>query len=59
MILVALSLAPLAAVAPLREGAVVLTAGWGVFRLRERARAAVRLAGAAAIVAGIVLLAVT
>jgi drug/metabolite transporter (DMT)-like permease len=58
LILQALSLAPLAAVGPLREGAIVLTAGWGVLRLRERARAGLRLTGAAAITLGVMLVAV-
>jgi uncharacterized membrane protein len=56
--LVALTLAPVAIVAPLRESAIVLVTAWGVIRLRERERAAPRLAGALVIVAGIVLLAI-
>lgn len=35
LILVALSVAPLTVVAPLRESAVVLASGWGALRLRE------------------------
>jgi drug/metabolite transporter (DMT)-like permease len=58
LILQALSLAPLAAVGPLREAAIVLTAGWGVLRLGERTRARSRLAGALAIAAGVVMVAV-
>jgi len=58
LILQALSLAPLAAVGPLREAAIVLTAGWGVLRLGERTRAGSRLAGALAIAAGVVMVAV-
>lgn len=60
-VLVALSLAPLSAVAPLRESAAVLASGWGAFRLGEaahRREALSRLAGAAAIVVGAVLLAI-
>jgi hypothetical protein len=37
----------------------VLAAGWGVLRLGEREGAGLRLSGAAAIAAGVVLLAVT
>jgi drug/metabolite transporter (DMT)-like permease len=54
--LVALTLAPVAIVAPLRESAIVLVTAWGVWRLKEREGLALRIAGAAAIVAGIVLL---
>jgi multidrug transporter EmrE-like cation transporter len=52
LILVALSLAPLAIVAPLRESAIVLASGWGVLRLGEAAgwRAAAERIGAAAVV---------
>lgn len=53
----ALSLAPLAVVAPVREVAVVAVAVWGVWRLGERGRAGVKLSGAAATLAGVVLLA--
>jgi drug/metabolite transporter (DMT)-like permease len=56
--LVALTLAPVAIVAPLRESAIVLVTAWGVWRLKEREGMALRIAGAIAIVAGIVLLAV-
>lgn len=59
-VLVALSRAPLAAVAPLRESAIVLATLVGVVGLREAARrreAAWRLGGAVLIVAGAVLLA--
>ena len=58
-ILFAFSLAPLTAVAPLRESAIVLASGWGALRLGEasgRREAAVRLGAAALIVAGAVLL---
>ena len=56
MILFALSVAPLAIVAPLRESAIVLVTAWGIWRLGERRGAWVRFAGALAIVAGIALL---
>lgn len=54
--LVALTLAPVAIVAPLRESAIVLVTAWGVWRLKEREGLALRIAGAVAIVAGILLL---
>jgi drug/metabolite transporter (DMT)-like permease len=57
LVLTALAIAPLAGVAPLRESATVLAAGWGVLRLGERDRAAWRLAGAGCIAAGAILLA--
>jgi len=56
LILFALSIAPLAIVAPLRETGVVLVALWGVFVLHERVRAAGKLVGAVAVVAGAALL---
>jgi len=59
MILFALSVAPLAIIAPLRESAIVLVTAWGIWRLRERRGAWIRLAGALAIVAGIALLTVS
>jgi len=58
-ILVALSIAPLTAVAPLRESAIVLASGWGAIRLAEaagRREAAARIAAASLIVVGAVLL---
>jgi drug/metabolite transporter (DMT)-like permease len=55
--LAALSLAPLALVAPLRESGVVVVALWGVLRLGERERARMKVAGAAAVLAGAALLA--
>jgi drug/metabolite transporter (DMT)-like permease len=58
LVLWALSLAPLAVVAPVRETAVVAVAVWGVWRLGERGRASMKLSGAAATLAGVVLLAV-
>lgn len=57
LVLLALSVAPLAVVAPVRESSIVAVAAWGVWRLRERAGAAIKLSGAAAVVAGIALLA--
>jgi uncharacterized membrane protein len=58
LVLFALSMAPLALVAPLRETGVVLVASWGVLVLRERVRAAGKLVGAAVVVAGAALLTV-
>ena len=58
-ILVAFTLAPLTAVAPLRESAIVLASGWGALRLGEaegRREAIARIAAAALIVLGAVLL---
>jgi drug/metabolite transporter (DMT)-like permease len=59
LILVAYTLAPLSAVAPLRESAIVLASAWGTVRLREAvgSDAARRVAAAAVVVAGAVLLA--
>ncbi|HEX8940388.1 MAG TPA: EamA family transporter [Candidatus Limnocylindrales bacterium] len=60
LVLVAFTLAPLSAVAPLRESAVVFASGWGALRLGEasgRRDAAWRVGGAALIVVGAVLLA--
>jgi drug/metabolite transporter (DMT)-like permease len=57
LVLWALSLAPLAVVAPVRETAIVAVAAWGVWRMRERRGAAMKLSGAAAALAGVVLLA--
>jgi uncharacterized membrane protein len=57
LVLTALAIAPLAGVAPLRESATVLAAGWGVLRLGERDRAGWRLGGAGCIAAGAILLA--
>jgi drug/metabolite transporter (DMT)-like permease len=56
MILFALSVAPLAIIAPLRESAIVLVTAWGIWRLGERRGAGLRIAGALTIVAGIALL---
>jgi drug/metabolite transporter (DMT)-like permease len=57
LVLVALSLAPLSVVAPVRETAVVAVAVWGVWRLRERQAAAPKLLGAVATLIGVALLA--
>jgi drug/metabolite transporter (DMT)-like permease len=57
MVLGAYSIAPLAVVAPLRESAIVLVTVWGVWKLREVRGAAIRLAGATIIVAGVAMLA--
>ena len=58
LVLVALGVAPLSAVGPLRESATVLAAAWGVVALGERDHAAWRLAGAVAVAIGSVLLVV-
>ena len=55
--LLALSIAPVALVAPLRESAIVLVSAWGIFKMKEAGSMALRLTGAAAIVAGIALIA--
>lgn len=57
LVLWALSVAPLAVVAPVRETAIVAIAAWGVWRMRERRGAALKLSGAAATLAGVALLA--
>ena len=60
LILVAYSIAPLAAVAPLRESSVVLAALWGVARLGEgtdRRDAALRVGAGVLVVIGAILLA--
>ena len=60
LILAAFSVAPLTAVAPLRESAIVLASGWGTMRLGEGGdrREAIRRIGASAlVVAGAILLA--
>jgi drug/metabolite transporter (DMT)-like permease len=56
LVLAALSIAPLAVVAPAREAGVVIVAAWGIFRLGERDRAAQKLIGSVSVVAGAVLL---
>ena len=58
LMLIALTLAPVALVAPLRESAIVLVTAWGIWRLKEREGAVLRIAGAVAIVVGIVLIAI-
>ena len=61
LILIALSVAPLSAVAPLRESATVFTAAWGSVRLGEavsRGDSIRRIGASIAIVAGALLLAV-
>lgn len=60
LILIALSVAPLTAVAPLRESATVIAATWGAVRLGEtasRSDATRRIAASAVIVLGALLLA--
>jgi drug/metabolite transporter (DMT)-like permease len=57
LVLLALSIAPLSIVAPVREVAVVAVAVWGVWKLRERQAAALKISGAAATVVGVALLA--
>jgi drug/metabolite transporter (DMT)-like permease len=60
LVLVAFRFAPLSAVAPVRESAIVLVSGWGSFRLGEastRRAGLTRLAAAAIIVVGAILLA--
>ena len=61
MILAAFAVAPLTAVAPLRESAIVLASGWGALRMREAddRRDAIRRIGAAGLVlVGALLLAI-
>jgi len=60
LILFAYSVAPLAAVAPLRESAIVLAAAWGSFRLGEATgnrEAGLRIAAAGLVVVGAILVA--
>lgn len=60
LILVAFSVAPLTAVAPLRESAIVLASGWGTLRLGEggdRGEAVRRIGASALVVIGAILLA--
>ena len=62
LVLFAYSLAPLAAVAPLRESGIVIAAAWGALRLGEaagRREAGARIAAAALVVVGAVLLALS
>ena len=60
-ILVALSVAPLSGVAPLRESATVLAAAWGSVKLGEaadRSEVTRRVGSSVLIVAGAILLAI-
>ena len=57
LVLIALSIAPLSVVAPVREVAVVAVAVWGVWKLHERKGAALKLLGATATLVGVALLA--
>jgi drug/metabolite transporter (DMT)-like permease len=60
LILFAFSVAPLTAVAPLRESAIVLASGWGTLRLGEggdRTETIRRIAASVLVVAGAILLA--
>jgi drug/metabolite transporter (DMT)-like permease len=57
LVLVALSIAPLSVVAPVRETAVVGVAVWGIWKLTERRAAGMKLLGASATLAGVALLA--
>ena len=61
LILAAFRVAPLTAVAPLRESAIVVASAWGTFRLREainRTDAIRRLGAAVLVLAGALLLAI-
>lgn len=58
LVLLALDLAPLAVVAPVREMAIVAVAVWGVWRLGERQAAVLKIAGAATTLLGVTLLAI-
>jgi len=61
LILVAFSVAPLTAVAPLRESAIVLASGWGTMRLgegRDRSETIRRIGASALVVLGAILLAI-
>lgn len=57
LVLAALSIAPLSVVAPVRETAIVAVAVWGVWKLRERKGAVLKLLGAGATLIGVALLA--
>jgi drug/metabolite transporter (DMT)-like permease len=57
LVLVALSFAPLAVVAPVRETSVVAVSLWGVWKLHERRAAGMKLLGAGATLVGVALLA--
>ena len=61
LILIAYSIAPLAAVAPLRESAIVLAAAWGAIRLGEASsprETALRIGAAVLVVVGALFLAI-
>jgi hypothetical protein len=61
MILAAYRVAPLTAVAPLRESAIVLASGWGALRMGEatgRSDAARRIGAAGLVLLGALLLAI-
>jgi drug/metabolite transporter (DMT)-like permease len=58
LVLLALDIAPLSVVAPVRETAVVAVAVWGVWKLRERRSAALKIVGASATLIGVSLLAI-
>lgn len=61
LILSAFTVAPLTAVTPLRESAIVLASGWGAFRLREagdRREAYRRIGSAGLVLVGALLLAI-
>jgi drug/metabolite transporter (DMT)-like permease len=57
LVLVALSIAPLSVVAPVRETSVVAVALWGVWKLHERRAAGMKILGAGATLAGVLFLA--
>jgi drug/metabolite transporter (DMT)-like permease len=58
IVLWALTFAPLALIAPVREVSIIGVAVWGVWKLHERQGATMKLSGAAAALLGIVLLAI-
>ena len=57
LVLIALSIAPLSVVAPVRETSVVAVAIWVVWKLHERRAAGMKLLGASATLIGVALLA--
>jgi drug/metabolite transporter (DMT)-like permease len=57
LVLAALNIAPLSVVAPVRETAIVAVAVWGVWKMRERRGAPLKLLGAGATLVGVALLA--
>jgi drug/metabolite transporter (DMT)-like permease len=57
LVLAALNIAPLSVVAPVRETAIVAVAVWGVWKMRERKGAPLKLLGAGATLLGVALLA--